>query len=427
MMKKMLLTVLMGAATLALQAQNTFQLGGDISMLPQYESAATPYYNSGNTKIPNVLNYMKSTVKMNTMRVRLFVTPDPTDRAGAVQDLEYVKNLGKRIKAAGLDFMVDFHYSDTWADPANQTIPSTWTNTADAVLIDSMYSYTKRCLEYLVENEATPDFVQIGNEISYGMLWRSNSDKCTTSSPNSTWVRLAKFLNSAAKAVREVTPQAKIVLHIERAGNASTTRSFYQKMASNNVDYDVIGLSYYPFWHGTLATLGNTLNTLATAFPGKPVQIVETAYYYQYFPTSDSEYTNTTGTWADTPAGQAAFIEDLCAELAQHDNVTGLYYWFPEENGSGKTKTVLSPWVNRGLWHNDTGKINPALLKLKDFLTAKEAVSIRTVSAEGNDAPASVQAAASSAAPIYNICGQQVESMTAPDLYIQAGKKYWKQ
>ena len=407
---------MVGAMALTAYAQNVLNLGGDISMLPQYESANTPYYNSSGKKIDDVLSYMKTTCKMNSMRVRLFVTPNASEaQNGVVQDLEYVKNLGKRIKEEGMDFMLDFHYSDTWADPDKQGIPSAWSNTTNAALTESIYTYTKECLEYLKENGATPDFVQIGNEISYGMLWRNNNDRCYSSATTSTWKRFTDFLSSAAKAVREVTPDAKIVLHIERSGDANASVNFFNRMKTNGVDYDVIGLSYYPFWHGSLATLSNTLNRLGTAFPNKPVQIVETAYYYQYFPTT-SDHTDTTGTWPATAAGQSAFIEDLCTELAKHENVTGLYYWFPEENGNGGNKTVLKGWLNRGLWNNSTHKINTGLLKLQNFLTKKEAVGIGRLTAKDNAREVA----------IYNTKGQQVSSMTAAGIYIMDGKKVLK-
>ena len=421
-MKRLLLTMAMGLAMSSGYAQNALNLGGDISMLPQYESVNTPYYTSVGGKIPNVLTYMKQTCKMNSMRVRLFVTPNANEaKDGVVQDLEYVKNLGKRIKAEGMDFMLDFQYSDTWADPSNQNIPSTWkTNTTNAVLTDSMYTYTKRCLEYLKENDATPDFVQIGNEISYGMLWRNYSDRCYSNATAATWKRLTDFLSAGAKAVREVTPDAKIILHVERTGDANSCVDFFNKMEANGVDYDIIGLSYYPFWHKLLPSLNTTLNTLATKFPNKPVQIVETAYYYQYFPSDyPDQYDNTTSVWAATPAGQQAFIEDLCTELAKHTNVTGLYYWFPEENGSGgatwnANNVVLQHWINRGLWDNNSHKINPALLKLQNFLTQKEALSIDGVQADNNE----------SDAPTYTLSGQRVTSMSSPGIYIRGKKKY---
>ena len=417
----MILSALASIIVLGAFAQNKLNLGGDISMLPEYERVRTPYKTALGTNIPNVLNYLKNTGKMNSMRVRLFVAPDPAEaQEGVVQDLEYVMKLGKRIKAAGLDFMLDFHYSDTWADPSHQSIPASWTETGNTVLTDSMYSYTKRCLEYLVANEATPDFVQIGNEISYGMLWRNNNDRCYSSATNSTWKRLTNFLSSAATAVREVTPDAKIILHIERSGDANTAVSFFNKMKTNSVDYDIIGLSYYPFWHKSLSTLSGTLTRLATTFPEKPVQIVETAYYNSNFPVDDSSYENTTTTWPDTPEGQAQFISDLCTELANHDNVTGLYYWFPEENGNGgatysESTLVYRHLQNRGLWDKDTHKVLPALSKMQEFITNKEALNINSMEALPTPEDA-----------IYNMCGQRMQSMSAPGFYICQGKKYLK-
>jgi hypothetical protein len=132
-----------------------------------------------------------------------------------------------------------------------------------------------------------------------------------------------------------------------------------------DVDYDVIGLSYYPFWHNGLNVLSASLNSLAKDFPDKKVQIVETAYYYQWQP-SDVTY-NFASTWPITPAGQAAFAADLVAELKKHDNVNGLYWWFPEENGNGPNSSVLTGWVNRGFWDNSTHKALPGLYALKDY------------------------------------------------------------
>ena len=155
-MNKLMLFVMAGAMAVNAFAQQTFNLGGDISMLPQYESAKTPYLRSTGAKIDDVIAYMKSTCKFNSMRVRLFVNPDNSTDITLVQDLEYVKNLGKRIKDAGLDFMLDFHYSDTWADPDHQAIPSAWKDTSTKALADSVYAYTKRSLKYLKDNGATP-------------------------------------------------------------------------------------------------------------------------------------------------------------------------------------------------------------------------------------------------------------------------------
>lgn len=416
-MRRLLSLVAAAGIAIAANAQHTYNLGGDISMLPQYESVSTPYYDTQNKKV-DALSYMQKDCKMNSMRVRLFVNPSSSEaKDGVVQNLEYVKKLGKRIKDAGMDFMLDIHYSDSWADPSNQAIPSSWkTNTSNAALQDSIYSYTKRCLEALIAYGAKPDFVQIGNEVSYGMLWRTNNDRCYSSATVSTWRRFTDFLSSGAKAVREATPEAKIIIHIERSGDADACVKFFNTMKSNKVDYDIIGLSYYPFWHNLLPSLGSTLNKLEQNFPDKPVQIVETAYYYQYFPTTDASFTNTTSTWKATAEGQQAFIEDLCAELVKHQNVTGLYYWFPEENGSGgakwdASKVVINSWLNRGLWNNDTHKANPAILKMQNFLNAKEAAAIKEISHPN------------SSSATYNIAGQKVGSMSESGIYIKDGKK----
>ena len=132
------------------------------------------------------------------------------------------------------------------------------------------------------------------------------------------------------------------------------------------MDYDIIGLSYYPFWHGSLETLSKSLEGLATEFPDKKVQLVETAYHYQW-QAPDVEF-DFSSAWPVNPAGQAAYTRALIQELKKHENVTGLYWWFPEENGNGPGSAVLTNWVNRGLWDNETHRALPALYELKEFL-----------------------------------------------------------
>jgi len=341
-----------------------------------------------------------------------------------VQDVAYARDLCRRIKEAGMKLMIDFHYSDTWADPETQSLPSTWqTNTSDAALADSVYQYTRRSLQQLKEYGAEADYVQIGNEISYGMLWRNTSDKVYPGQAKSqcaaAWTRLSKLLNSGSKAVREVCPNAKVVIHTERAKEKTQTVNFYNYIA--DVDYDIIGLSYYCFWHGSLSTLGGTLDALQSAFPGKEVQIVETAYYYQYYPTKDASYVNYTSVWPGTEAGQQQYIQDLVAELLKHDNTRGLYYWFPEENGNGgpswnASTIVIKDWVNRGLWDDNTHKALKGLYELK-ALRANDPAALSTVQFDAPDAA------------IYDICGRRLtgsfESLR-PGIYIINGRKVRK-
>lgn len=392
--RHLLTLTLLAALCLPLSADNNRLAGGDISLLPSYEAANTPYYDKSGTSITDLVQYLAGECGWNACRVRLFANPviinaDGT-RQGEVQDLEYVTALGKRIKDAGMAFLLDFHYSDTWADPVKQKIPSAWKNfTTEQELADTLYGYTAHCLRTLTEAGAEPDYVQIGNEISYGMLWRSNADKVnagqTYEQNEAAWKILAKYLKAGAKAVREECPNAKIVIHIERTQYASACVNYFNCLARENVDYDIIGLSFYPFWHGWVTSeLRSTLSSLENAFPDKPVQIVETAYYNNYFPVNDSGTKFKTNTvWPGTEAGQDAYLADLISELKDHNNVNGLYYWFPEENGNGGAtynadNIVITSWLNRGLFSPDKHKALKGLYRIKAYLgdnTALEDIS----------------------------------------------------
>ena len=359
--------------------ETTLYVGGDVSVLQSYDDKGVAYYDADGGKIADVLKYMKGEdVGWNALRVRLFVNPARKDADGntdaqVCQDLDYVVRLCKRIKAKGFALLLDFHYSDTWADPSNQWIPKEWASLSEAQLHTKVYEYTKECLQRLVAEGAAPDFIQPGNEISYGMLWSaevnrsSNANRCYSNSPEANWTRFINLLDQAVKACREVCPKAKIVIHTERAGQPEVLKGIYTRLAK--VDYDVIGLSYYPFWHNSLQVLSQSLNTLESSFPDKKVQIVETAYYYQWQPKVgggiDYDFSSK---WPVSPQGQAAFARDLIDELKKHGNVNGLYWWFPEENGNGPDSKVLSYWVNRGLWDDNTHKALPALYVLKDFV-----------------------------------------------------------
>lgn len=175
-------------------------------------------------------------------------------------------------------------------------------------------------------------------------------------------------------------------------------------------------MSYYPFWHGTIDNLGAILSNLGTNFPDKEVQIVETAYYYQHFPSASAGYDDITAKWTDTPAGQQAFIDDLVAELNKHSNVTGLYYWCAEENGSGKSSTVITHWLNRGLWNANTGRALPALFSLKKFC-GNNMVGIE-------DKKAYTKHDYTSCAYLLN--GIKTKLNEAAGIYICGGKKYTK-
>lgn len=339
------------------QLDSTRMLGGDISLLTRYENFGAVYKDSLGV-IVEPLELFKET-GMNSARLRLFVNPDTS--SDACQNLSYVTALAKRIKEAGFTFMLDFHYSDTWADPIQQTKPATWNDLPFETLKDTLYTYTKNCLETLIAAGATPDYIQIGNEITSGMLW---DDGRVNYNSTSNWNNLALLLGSASTACREVCPNAQLIIHIERSGNRTLVQKFFQNINDFEVDYDIIGLSYYPHWHGTISSLESTLKMLNTNHPEKKIMIVEFGYNNNWYPT-DATY-DFTSTYPATAKGQAKITADLITMLKSHQQVTGLYWWFPEENEATYTG-ILQGWTNRGLFDNNTGKALPALYELKNF------------------------------------------------------------
>ncbi|MBQ8046726.1 MAG: glycosyl hydrolase 53 family protein [Prevotella sp.] len=387
-------------------------VGGDMSLLPSYEAAGVAYFSQDGTPVSDVIDYVAgSEVGWNAVRLRLFVNPENATAQqkgeGVWQDISYILPLAQRVKAAGMKLLIDFHYSDSWADPAQQTKPKAWQSLSDDELAAKVYDYTAASLRSLTEAEATPDYVQIGNEISFGMLWPTAK---VDAWHDTNWSQLADLLNSGAKACREICPQAKIIIHTEQAGDTETTVNYYKRLAAEGIDYDIIGLSYYPFWHKALSQLSTTLDRLAADFPDREVQIVETAYYYQWPPSSG--YDSQSATWPATPEGQQQYAEALAGQLKKHSNVTALYWWFPEENGH--QNSVISNWINRGLWDNNTGKALPALYVLKGFLDDADGITPATVTKDNRHTDR------------YSLSGQAVSSTTPTPISIIDGRKVLK-
>ena len=361
-MKKGLFMLALACVCVCAQARTRY-VGGDISMLPQYEQYSSGYKNVNGQKISNLITWLTAECGWNTFRVRIFVHPDQkapdyqqTDYA-IVQDLAYVTALGKRIKDAGAYFMLDFHYSDSWVDAGHIQAPAAWKGASDEVMADSLSAYTHMVLQTLKAAGATPDFVQVGNEIMYGLCGMQvhPDDKS-----GDNWTGYLGLLKAGCNAVREECPNAQIIIHTDRPTNTGYNSYYYGKLRDNEVDFDIIGLSYYPFWHGYLNaaqvadksdknSLVNAVKNLATLFPTKRVHIVETAYNFQWWPTSGVNY-DTRDAWPCSIAGQYAFVKDLVDALKPLSNVDGINYWFPEEAGNGDKGSVIPSWQNRGFW-----------------------------------------------------------------------------
>ncbi len=363
---KLLLATTLLCSTNMVRAQK--YVGGDISMLPKYEEAGVVYKDQAGNTVTDALAFFKQE-GLNAMRVRLFVDPAKDNDKAVCQDLAYVKTLGKRIKDAGMKLLLDFHYSDTWADPAKQWTPDAWKSLTNEQLNTQIYDYTKDCLEQLIAAGATPDFIQTGNEISYGMLWGTqaqasgnNTNRCYTNSPEANWTRFIALLKQAGKACREVCPEAKIIIHSERTPTTDVLADFFDRMNTAELDFDIIGLSYYPAYHGDLNQLETALTTLENKNYGKDIMVVETGYSYAW--ALDDTKFDYTATYKYSEEGQQKFTANLVSQLNKHESVKGLFWWWMEDNGN---KGVTDKWWNAALYNHETGQPYAAFYELKNF------------------------------------------------------------
>ncbi len=376
------------------QAQTRY-VGGDISTLPLYEKDLSYYKDVDGSRINDLIAWAITDCGWNTFRVRIFVNPTKADQDGTLnpsvcQDLAFVTALGQRIKAAGAYFMLDFHYSDTWVDATHIQAPAAWKGASDAAMADSVGAYTRRVLQTLKAANATPDLVQVGNEIMYGLcgIQVHPYDKA-----GDNWTGYLGLLHAGCNAVREECPEAQIIIHTDRPSRTDYNSYYYNKLVQNNVDFDIIGLSYYPFWHGYLNSeqvkektdknnLVNAINNLKTLFPGKRVHIVECAYNFQNWPTKGVSF-DTRDVWPCSVAGQYSFVKDLVDNLQPLENVDGISYWFPEEAGNGdyvnwttNSRLVIKSWQNRGFWNEQSTTSGHAINKTGNVSGDKTAADV---------------------------------------------------
>lgn len=260
-----LLTI--SGATAQVSIEKPYAVGADISWLQSQEDRGTTFSDGG--VAGDAIEIMRDN-GFNYIRLRIFVNPRSelgySQRDGYC-DLEHTLAMAKRIKDAGIYFLLDFHYSDNWADPAKQIMPQAWQTLSYEEVCDEVYKHTKSTLEALVEQGTAPDMVQVGNEISNGMLWPYGSVRHS-------FEGLCGLVKEGVRAVREVTPDAEIMLHVALGGQAEESVRFFDAMAEYGVEYDLIGQSYYPEWHGTLEELETNLKAMAKRYK-KPLIVVE--------------------------------------------------------------------------------------------------------------------------------------------------------
>ena len=311
-----------------------FSKGGDVSWLPQMEATGYKFYDSDGIE-KDCLQLLKDR-GMNTIRLRVFVNPSNDKTNGHCSPAETVA-LAVRAKNMGMRIMIDFHYSDTWADPGHQTKPAAWASHSFADLQNDVYNHTYDVLNALKIAGVTPEWVQIGNEIPGGMLWPEGS--------TSNWNQLAQLLNKGYDATKAIDSTIKVIIHIDQGNSNSRFRWFFDNVKNNNVKYDVIGMSYYPYWLNsdytvTIANLENNLKDMVVRY-GKEVMVVEIG----------GDYTKVQNTYDMLSAVIAA------VKKVPDNKGLGVIYWEPqgEKSWSGYQ---LNAWQSNG-------KPSPALDALK--------------------------------------------------------------
>ncbi len=310
---------------------DTFIRAADLSSLPQIESEATIFYNNNHPE--DIITTLKN-AGCNTIRIRLWKNPSDSHSS-----LAEVKSLSLRIKNAGLKVWLTVHYSDTWADPGSQTTPFVWQNMSFLNLKGAVSNYTA-----LIISEIHPDIFQIGNEINDGFLWPEGNLSTNQS-------QFLELLQTASATIRAQAPKTKIMIHYAGITGAN---SFFNKIS--NLDYDYIGLSFYPIWHGkSISILQNSINNLGETFD-KRVLIAETSYP---FTLGWNDWTNNIvglenqlmPEYPPTPEGQNNFLSAIKSSLKASAYGQGFSYWGTELVAfRGTQATNGSPWENQALY-----------------------------------------------------------------------------
>ena len=247
-------------------------LGADISFLPELEARGVKFSDKGKEK--DAIQILKDH-HFNYIRLRIFNNPAADSGYAPGKgfcDLPHTLLMAKRVKQADLKLLLDFHYSDTWADPQKQFKPEAWKALSGTALEQAVHDYTKQVLLALAAQGTPPDMVQVGNEINHGMIWPDGDVQKADSLTR--FDTLARLAEAGASAVREAAPTALVMMHIALGGQHQQSITWLNRMIARNVKFDVIGESYYPKWHGTIADLKNNLTALAQKYP-QDIVVVE--------------------------------------------------------------------------------------------------------------------------------------------------------
>lgn len=411
-MRKIFFTVLIFNSLIYSQSIG-FINGVDISMLYQIEENNGIYFENGIAIDP--IDIFKQH-GVNTIRLKIWHTPDPE-----FNSLQNVLQMAQRIDSIGLDIMLNFHYSDTWADPSHQTKPSAWESIDFETLADSIYDYTNHVITRLKMQGTLPKFVQIGNETDCGLLW-PDGYICDESNTAEQWLNLGILYNNAISGIQDAIDEMDTVWTLGHLSHGGLW--YFSNLFNEGVSLDIIGQSYYPWWHGSLDELSTNLTQLSNEFQ-KPIVIVETAYP---FTLSWNDNTNNIigmesqllDGFPASEIGQLNFLQAVKDRVTNNEFGAGICYWSPEWIS---TETFGSPWENLALFdfnsevldgitvfeNDNTGideNINPEHIKLKLFPNPFN--SITNIHYE-------IQRSGFVEIMIYNINGELVESIVKQD------------
>ncbi|GAB7192862.1 glycosyl hydrolase 53 family protein [Kineococcus sp. NUM-3379] len=333
------------AVTPASAATPLTMLGADVSSLQRARDLGARYYDQNGT-LRDPLDVLKER-GVNYSRLRVWHNP----RSGYNNKAKVLAE-AKVLKAKGLKVMIDFHYSDTWADPAKQYKPAAWSTHTLSQLQKDVYDHTYDVCTSLKAQGTTPDSVQIGNEINVGMLW--NEGKIA----NSNFAPLAALLKSGYNATKACNGATQVIVHTAHADSNTKARWFFDGIAAQGVQWDITAQSYYCMWHGSLANLYDNLVDLRTRY-GKPVVVVETAYM---FTTADADHEANSIPGDVTCDGQPATWEGQATQFryvqntARNAGAIGVFYWEP-------TWTAIhgNGWDPDDIWNTGDGWDNMAV------------------------------------------------------------------
>lgn len=335
-------------------------LGSDISSLKKSEDLGGVYRYPDGTPA-DALQILKD-FGLNYARLRVWV--DPADGYHGKDELLV---MAQRFKNLDIKLLVDFHYSDNWADPGKQIKPAAWQEYDFEQLKQAVYDHTYDVCNALVAQGTPPDMVQVGNEINSGMLWPDGD--------YNHFDNLAALLKEGQRAVKDCSPATLVMLHIAEGGDNDLARWWFDNITRLEVPFDLIGISYYPFWHGSLAELQTNLNDI-TARYNKDVIVVETAYAFtdqdkDNYPNIVDNSLAVKG-YPLTPAGQRAFMRDVMSVVRAVPNGRGLgvFYWdatwtaVPGNGWDSTNPEFGNAWENQALFDFD----ERALPALEEYL-----------------------------------------------------------